>query len=84
MKANLRTAVIATALMAFAVGGVAWAVQTTRDRTKYDCRVVVGYRTINRTKPPPIREAILECPHKEQMAAGKCETSWLFGMRCKE
>ncbi len=53
------------------------------DRTQFDCRVVVGYR-VNRTSRNrgvqkwPVRE----CPHTEQMAAGKCETHWFKGMRC--
>jgi len=81
MKATLKAAVIASALIALALGGDARAGQ---DPTKYDCRVVVGYRTVNLgTKPPTTRQPIWECPHKDKMAAGQCETSWLFGMRCR-
>jgi len=85
MKPSIKAALITAVLATFAIGGVAFAVQTAKDRTKYDCRVVVGYSTIHTgNKPPTQKVPILECPHKEQMAAGKCETSWLFGMRSKE
>ena len=84
MKANLKTAVIATALTALALGSVALAVQTAKDPTKYDCRVVVGYKVVDRGSKPPFRLPIFACPHKDKMAAGKCETSWIWGMRCKE
>jgi hypothetical protein len=83
MKANLRTAVIAIAVLTLCFGGVALAASSVKDPTKYDCRVVVGYRIVNNGTKPPIREAILECPHKDKLAAGKCETSWIWGMRCK-
>ena len=84
MKAILKTAAIGTALMALVFGSVAVAAQKEKDPTKYDCRVVVGYRRGGPTlsKSPDI-QPILACPHKDKMAAGQCETSWLWGMRCK-
>jgi len=84
MKANLKTTVVGIALAAFTISGVAWAVQTTKDRTKYDCKVIVGYKHNPYASKPGHDIPIWECPHKDMMAAGKCETSWLFGMRCKE
>lgn len=58
---------------------------TVKDPKQYDCRVVVGYRNEPYAgNKPPRRTAILACPHKEKMAAGKRETSWIWGMRCKE
>ena len=57
--------------------------EAVKDRTKFDCRIIVGYR-INRTsrsrgiQQHPVRE----CPHTEEMEAGKCETHWFRGMRC--
>ena len=55
------------------------------DRTNYDCREVVE-RSIRRA---PGRNGIQvrtirECPHTEQMEAGKCESHWFRGMRCTE
>ena len=83
MKAILKTAAIGTALMALSPGSVTLTAQTPKDPTKYDCRVVVGYRIIDRASKGQIKMPIFECPHKDKMAAGQCETSWLFGMRCK-
>lgn len=81
MKANLKATVITTALMALMLGSNTWAGQ---DPTKYDCRVVVGYRTEFIGKGHIARQVpILACPHKDKMAAGQCESSWLYGMRCK-
>jgi hypothetical protein len=56
-----------------------------KDPTKYDCRVIVGYKIVSPTpsNKAPSRTPIWECPHKDKMAAGQCETHWLFGMRCK-
>ena len=84
MKAKFKTTVIATVLTAFTIGGVALGVQTTKDRTKYDCKVIVGYKRNPYASKPGHDIPIWECPYKDMMAAGKCETSWLFGMRCKE
>lgn len=83
MKTNFKIAVIAAALLALAAGSVALAAQPVKDSTQYDCRVVVGYRVIDRASKGQIKLPIFECPHKDQMVAGQCETSWLFGMRCK-
>lgn len=84
MKTNLRTAVIATALLVASIGGVALATQTAKDPTKYDCRVIVGYQTINNGNKPPLQVPVYKCPHADKMVAGKCESNWLLGMRCKE
>jgi hypothetical protein len=84
MKPALKTAVIATTLLTLAFGCVALATQPTKDPTKYDCRVVVGHRIVNTGTKPPLSVPIYECPHKDKMAAGECETSWLWGMRCKK
>lgn len=84
MKTNLRTALIATAFLAVSLGGVAIADTTVKDPTKYDCRVITGYTTVNNGNKPPLRVPVYGCPHTDKMAAGKCETSWLLGMRCKE
>jgi hypothetical protein len=55
-----------------------------KDPTKYDCRVTVRIERYSEpgSKIPGVR-FVKECPHKAQMAAGQCETHWLFGMRCK-
>jgi hypothetical protein len=84
MNANLKTAVIATTLLTLIFGGIALAAQNAKDPTKYDCRVVVGYRVVNNGNKPPLRVPVYECPHKDKLAAGKCETSWFWGMRCKD
>ncbi len=73
-----------TVLLAMAVSNVALAAPAVKDPTKYDCRVVVGYRVIDRGSKGQIKLPIYECPHKDKLAAGKCESHWLFGMRCKE
>jgi len=84
MKANPKTAVIAIALLTLALGGVASAVSSVKDPTKYDCREVAGYQTVNNGNKPPLRVPVYRCPHADKMAAGKCESNWLLGMRCKE
>jgi hypothetical protein len=84
MKAIVKTAVIGAVLMALSLGSVTLAAQTAKDPTKYDCRVVVGYRIIDRASKGQIKLPIFECPYKDKMVAGQCETSWLFGMRCKK
>ncbi|MCG3147710.1 MAG: hypothetical protein PCFJNLEI_01151 [Verrucomicrobiae bacterium] len=55
-----------------------------KDPTKYDCRVTVRIERYHQpgSKVPGVR-FVKECPHKDKMAAGQCETHWLFGMRCK-
>ncbi len=73
-----------TLLIVIATAGMALSAQASHDPTKYDCREIVGYKVIPRTKPPVIRQPVWECPHKDKMAAGKCRTHWLFGMRCTE
>lgn len=85
MKPYTLTALLVTVIAWSSLGGTALAAPAKKDRTKYDCREVVGYRTeyVGRSNIP-IRRAILACPHKDLMAAGKCESHWLFGMRCKE
>lgn len=85
MKAAFKSAMIIAAISAFALDGIALAAGKAKDPTKYDCRVVVGYRRGGPTlsKSPDI-QPILACPHKDKMAAGQCETSWLWGMRCKK
>jgi hypothetical protein len=72
MKPALKTAAIATVLLTLALGSVAMAAQTTKDPTKYDCRVVVGYRIVNNNTKPPLSVPIYECPHKDKLAAGRC------------
>lgn len=68
----------------FVLGSVTLAAQTPKDPTKYDCRVVVGYtRGVPNGSKSPNVIPIWACPHKDKMAAGQCETSWLWGMRCK-
>ena len=84
MKPSIKVALIATALVTFAIGSGAFAAQTAKDPTKYDCRVIVGYQTVNTGNKPPLRVPVYQCPHADKMAAGKCESNWLFGMRCKE
>jgi hypothetical protein len=84
MKLSIKAALIATALATFAIGGVAFATQAAKDPTKYDCRVITGYTPVNNGNKPPLRVPVYECPHKDKMAAGKCESNWLLGMRCKE
>jgi hypothetical protein len=83
MKRNLKLTVIAT-LVALATGSVARAEQTKQDPTKYDCRVVVGYKYENAGGKLPRVVPIWGCPDKAKMAAGKCEVNWLGQMRCKE
>lgn len=78
----MKAILTATVLLALMSGSTA---NAAKDRTQYDCRVVVGYRTEYAGRGNiPVRRPILACPHKEQMAAGKCETHWFRGMRCKE
>jgi len=84
MKPSVKAALIAAGLVTFAIGGVAFAARTAKDPTKYDCRVVTGYRVINNGNKPPLKVPVYQCPHKDEMAAGKCESNWLLGMRCKE
>lgn len=84
MKAKQTIKVLAVLLTSLAAINMTFADQPAKDPTKYDCRVVVGYRTEPYAgNKPPRQTAILACPHKDKMAAGQCETSWLFGMRCK-
>lgn len=54
-----------------------------KDPTKYDCRVTVRTERVQISPKNWITKFVKECPHKDKMAAGQCETSWLFGMRCK-
>lgn len=60
------------------------AVADQKDPTKYDCRVTVRVERYNEpgSRIPSLR-FVRECPHKDKLAAGQCETSWLWGMRCK-
>lgn len=83
MKAKQSIMVLAVLLTSVAAINTTFAEQKPKDPTKYDCRVVVGYRIIDRASKGQIKLPIYECPHKDKMAAGQCETSWLFGMRCK-
>lgn len=53
------------------------------DPTKYDCRVTTAVRYVTAKGRQVKLWEVRECPHKDKMAAGQCETSWLFGMRCK-
>jgi hypothetical protein len=73
------------AIAAVVAANSVWASQPTQDPTKYDCRVTV--RTERHFQPGskvPLVRFVKECPHKDKMAAGLCESSWLWGMRCKE
>lgn len=56
-----------------------------RDPTKYDCRETVRIERYNEpgSRVPSVR-FVKECPHKDKLAAGQCETSWHWGMRCKK
>lgn len=54
------------------------------DPTKYDCRVTVAVRTVKAKGRTIKLWERKECPHKDKLAAGQCETSWLWGMRCKK
>lgn len=84
MKGTLKTVALATTLLTLAFGGDAFAKQT-KDPNKYDCLEVVGHKRVSRgLGKVPKTETIWECPYKDKMAAGQCETSWLFGMRCKK
>ena len=83
MMSNLKKTMVATGLVTL-MTGVALAAAGSKDPTKYDCREVVGYRTVNNGNKPPLRVPVYECPHKDKRAAGKCETHWLWGMRCKD
>jgi hypothetical protein len=85
MKATLKSTMIIAALWAMVLDGVALGATKAKDPTKYDCRETTGYKRvfIGRAKVPR-HEPIYACPHKDKMAAGQCETSWLSGsMRCK-
>ena len=79
-----RFIITTVALGVIAATGSVLAGNAPKDPTKYDCRVVVGYRIIDRASKGQIKLPIYECPHKDKLAAGQCETSWLFGMRCKK
>jgi hypothetical protein len=77
MKAHLKLAVLTVlTLSSVALAGT--------DPTKYDCRAVVDYKRELRGNKVPEVIPIWACPHKDKMTAGQCETSWLFGMRCKK
>jgi hypothetical protein len=57
--------------------------KTVNDPTRYDCRTVVAYEQLCPPGSKSIhRRVIRECPHEDKLAAGECETHWLFGMRC--
>jgi hypothetical protein len=84
MKTSRLSLLIAAVVALIASSGMAAPAHAAKDRTHYDCKVIVGYKTINRGQKIPMKVPIWECPHKDLMAAGKCETHWLFGMRCKE
>lgn len=87
MKTTLKTILVVALLTVVIAGAMPAPAETMKmkDRTQYDCRVVAGYKTERIGKGNiTVRRLIFECPHKELMAAGKCQTHWLFGMRCTE
>jgi hypothetical protein len=73
MKPSIKVVLIAIAFLAFAIGGVAFATQAAKDPTKYDCRVIIGYRVVNDGNKPPLQVPAYQCPHADKMAAGKSE-----------
>jgi hypothetical protein len=85
MNRNFKTTMIVAALAAFSFSMSATAAPA-NDPTKYDCRQIVGYKIVSPTpsNKAPRRQPIWACPHPDKMAAGKCQTHWLFGMRCTE
>ena len=83
MNPKLITLGLTTVLALAALAGTATAAE--KDPTKYDCRETVRVERYFEpgSRVPGIR-FVRQCPHKEQLAAGQCETSWLWGMRCKK
>ncbi len=53
------------------------------DRTRYDCRETVAVRTVRDGVKGRAVKFIKVCPHKDQLAAGQCETDFWGRMRCK-
>ena len=84
MTGKFKTMLIVYAVIGSSFGLTVQAAPEAKDPTKYDCRVVVGYRVVNNGNKPPLKVPVYECPHKDKLAAGKCETSWFWGMRCKD
>ncbi|MCG3150125.1 MAG: hypothetical protein PCFJNLEI_03603 [Verrucomicrobiae bacterium] len=87
MKTTLKTT-WAVAVLTIVIAGVNPAQAETvkmKDRTHYDCRIVTGYKMEKIGKGNiQVRRPIFACPHKDLVAAGKCESNWLGQMRCKE
>lgn len=79
MNAKLTIALLAAML---AVPVLSFA--ATKDATKYDCRKTVAVRSVkSRQGKDRVIYREKACPHRDKLAAGQCETSWLWGMRCK-
>ena len=84
MKAKLSLSLAAVVLSTLIVSDASIGAQNQKDPTKYDCRVVVGYKVLPYSgNKPPRSEPIWECPDKDKMAAGQCETDIWGRMYCK-
>ena len=84
MKTAFKTAIFTGVMLTMTTVGVVLGESAKKDASKYDCRVFAGYKLVSRGGKIPDKVPIFVCPHADKMAAGKCEMSALWGMRCKE